>query len=86
MKKRQIVFLIVLVLCTLWIVGTALAQAPTLSGGNYRLVGSLNAEKLPTPANLLQGGAYRLQPDAPAVPTAVSNGGCCCTFLPCVKK
>ena len=57
-----------------------------LSGGHYQLIDVTlrNAQGSAGQANdLASGGGYHLE--APAGPQLTGNG-CCCTFLPCVRR
>ncbi len=54
-------------------------QAVTVSGGSYQLT-SLGPEVNRTS----RGGSYRLV--GSSIPAASSDGGCCCTYLPCVVR
>ena len=57
-------------------------EQPTLSGGRYRLSRSSQTDlPLPHPKGReMSGGRYRLsEPEG-------SEDGCCCMFLPCVRK
>jgi hypothetical protein len=90
--KIRIPFLVA-VLAALFLSGAASAQtgarpplawhvqAGAASGGSYRLAG-LAWQIDGAPA---AGGRYMLQPAAPESP-ALRGNGCCCVFLPCLRK
>ncbi len=62
--------------------GPTASEPGTLAGGNYRLQGSSPARKESGPgAGLASGGDYRLQ----SAPSGSENG-CCCVYLPCLRK
>ena len=54
-------------------------QAVTVAGGRYQLT-SQGSQLSDTSS----GGAYRLL--SLASPSASSDSGCCCTYLPCVLR
>jgi hypothetical protein len=55
------------------------SEATTLSGGRYQLTFLLQNQT----QDLASGGRYRLVTDT--APTGSENG-CCCMFLPCVRR
>lgn len=85
MNKRRMILLLSGLLCVLLVGGMLLAQkavagspqAVKLAGGHYQLVAHPDQA---AEAPVFAGGRYRLE--SPAAP----DGGCCCTFMPCVVK
>jgi hypothetical protein len=89
MKTRTTILIAVITLLLLGTVASAQSsrpnqssgytvQAVTVTGGRYQLIG-LGSQIGATSS----GGAYRL---SLASPSASSDSGCCCTYLPCVVR
>jgi hypothetical protein len=83
MKTKKRIWLILLILAVLFVASvaltwTALAGGETATGGSYHLT-RLNWQV----TGISSAGGYHLQGlHAPAL----TGNGCCCTYLPCVKR
>ena len=59
------------------------SQVVVASGGHYHLTTSSNNQTVRVSAGIISGGGYQLQ--GPSYPASTGTG-CCCTFLPCVRR